>query len=312
MPLCIPRARLSPFFPITILLVTLACSEQTGPSDSVPPVPGRDGLIRFEYPTDTSVTLVWTQGTDDMTAQPGLQYKVCSSQKPDITTVEEAESNGTVLLDWSTAAFTVTDTIPAGQTAYRYYNVLVRDAGGNTTPYNMLSWRIPPGAVFWPINTSVRRAELNGTGNTVAFINGGFAGLHVHPSEPLIFLTTGTKIVRIGVDGTGQRDVLTAPCFGKIRIDPVCEKMFWLDEHTRALYSADLEGSVLDTLFSSFDCPGSLAVDSSAGMIYISDGGDIYPRILRMNTDGTGYEIFVYDPTGCPLDLAVDEINGRL
>jgi chitodextrinase len=63
-------------------------------SDITPPVVG-DGTLTPTQVTDGSVTLSWGEATDNRDLQAQLQYRVYYSTNPDLTTVEDVETNGT-------------------------------------------------------------------------------------------------------------------------------------------------------------------------------------------------------------------------
>lgn len=82
-----------------------------------------------------TVTLTWTQGTDNVTPQPLLQYELRQSRLPDIDTLENAERNGVVVKPYTAAIDTTTveNLIPGNY----YYNVIIKDQAGNRAVYQM-------------------------------------------------------------------------------------------------------------------------------------------------------------------------------
>jgi hypothetical protein len=104
--------------------------------DTTLPVPGNGGTITTSGVTDTSVTLNWTKGTDNLSAQGALQYKVVRSDSNNINTVANAEANGTVVQDWTADINTKEVTGLTMSTTY-YFNVLVKDEAGNKAVYVM-------------------------------------------------------------------------------------------------------------------------------------------------------------------------------
>jgi hypothetical protein len=82
----------------------------------------------------TSVTLSWTAATDDYSDQSTLQYIVYKSSSNNISTVADAETNGTIVRSWSTAVSPVSATGLTSGTKY-YFNVLVKDEKGNKSAY---------------------------------------------------------------------------------------------------------------------------------------------------------------------------------
>lgn len=82
-----------------------------------------------------TITLNWTQGTDDQTPQPELVYELRQSLLPDIDTLENAERNGTIVKPYTAAmdSWTLMNMIPGRY----YYNVIIKDKAGNKSVYAM-------------------------------------------------------------------------------------------------------------------------------------------------------------------------------
>lgn len=106
--------------------------------DLNPPTPGGGGTITASNVKAVKLTLSWTAATDDVTPQSFLQYKVVRSLSNNISTVDDAESNGTTVQDWVTNITSVTATGLSNNTLY-YFNVLVQDLASNKAVYNMTS-----------------------------------------------------------------------------------------------------------------------------------------------------------------------------
>jgi hypothetical protein len=107
------------------------------------PVAGGSGTLSYSDVTTSSIRVNWQKATDNVSAQAVLQYKVVRSLSNNIATAAQAQANGTVVMDWSTDAATANATGLSAGTAY-WFNVLVRDAPGNTGAY--LS-SCPPGSL---------------------------------------------------------------------------------------------------------------------------------------------------------------------
>lgn len=103
-------------------------------TDTTPPVAGNTGLIASSNLASTSVTLTWTKGTDDTSAQAALRYEVRRSTNNNINTVANAELNGTVALAYTTDINTTNITGLTASTAY-FFTVIVKDEAGNKTVY---------------------------------------------------------------------------------------------------------------------------------------------------------------------------------
>ncbi|MPM07059.1 hypothetical protein SDC9_53363 [bioreactor metagenome] len=99
--------------------------------DTTAPTVGGTGTIGVSDLTYNSAKLTWTKGTDDITLEANLQYKVVYSTSS-ITTVAAANAlSGTWIADIATATVT-------GLTANTdyYFNVLVKDQAGNMALYS--------------------------------------------------------------------------------------------------------------------------------------------------------------------------------
>lgn len=105
--------------------------------DGTAPVPGNGGQLAAAEADNGKVTLSWSMATDNTSAQHTLQYRVVWSATLNLTTVDDASVNGTVVTDWTANLSSVQVTIPAQST--RHYTVLVKDAGDNTAIYRSAS-----------------------------------------------------------------------------------------------------------------------------------------------------------------------------
>ena len=107
-------------------------------TDFIPPVPGDNGTITTAAVTTTSLTLNWTKATDDVTAQANLSYRVYYATSNNIDTVSNIKANGTPLNDYTQDinSFDVSGLSPS--TLY-YFNIIVKDEGGNEAAYTMQS-----------------------------------------------------------------------------------------------------------------------------------------------------------------------------
>lgn len=100
--------------------------------------PGNSGTITTAGITATSLTLNWTQATDNVTAQGALQYLAYRSTSNNLGTVVNIETNGTTIGTYSAGIATVNVTGLTASTTY-YFNVIVRDAAGNKAAHTTVS-----------------------------------------------------------------------------------------------------------------------------------------------------------------------------
>lgn len=103
--------------------------------DTVAPVPGTGPAASGI--TQTSIDLNWAEGSDTITFQNSLQYKVVSSLTDNLNTVEDT-NGAAVVQDWTTNALSATASSLTPSTTY-YFNVLIRDEAGNTALYTAVN-----------------------------------------------------------------------------------------------------------------------------------------------------------------------------
>ena len=96
--------------------------------------PTYTGTITPSEISSNSVKLTWSAATDDDTPQNQLRYLVVYSTNNNISTVSDAELNGTVSTNWTTDLFTATVSGLMADTDY-YFTVLVQDLIGNKQVY---------------------------------------------------------------------------------------------------------------------------------------------------------------------------------
>jgi hypothetical protein len=110
-----------------------AASEAAGKYER--PAAGGGGVLSFSGVSVSGITVEWAKGTDNASSQGALGYKVVRSTSDNVRTVAEAEANGTVVREWTTDVAAATASGLSAGTAY-YFNVLIRDEGGNTSCYS--------------------------------------------------------------------------------------------------------------------------------------------------------------------------------
>ncbi|RNB89517.1 hypothetical protein EDM56_09995 [Brevibacillus fluminis] len=112
-----------------------ASQATTAAPDTTPPTVGNSGIITASNATQNSVDLGWTAATDTVTSPGNLQYKVVYSTSNNLDTVTHTEANGAVGQDWTANITSATVNGLSAGTTY-YFNVLVKDEGGNKALYN--------------------------------------------------------------------------------------------------------------------------------------------------------------------------------
>ncbi|MEM7183143.1 MAG: fibronectin type III domain-containing protein [Spirochaetota bacterium] len=98
------------------------------------PVPGNSGSIVASNVTTTSTNLTWDPGSDNLTAQADLEYRVYQSVANTISSVANAEANGTALNAFTQGLTSYNVTSLLNSATY-YFTVIVKDADGNKSVY---------------------------------------------------------------------------------------------------------------------------------------------------------------------------------
>ncbi|MBB6635238.1 InlB B-repeat-containing protein [Cohnella thailandensis] len=104
--------------------------------------------------TTTGMTLNWDKASDNMTESDRLQYAVYQSEDGSIYSPQLAEKRGTLLMDYTADVDTFAVSGLTPDTGY-FFNVIVKDAAGNKSPYTMI-WEstLPTYAVTYDGNGS--------------------------------------------------------------------------------------------------------------------------------------------------------------
>ena len=100
----------------------------------VNPPPTAGTSLNFTGSSGSIVVVNWAAASDDTTPTASLEYQVVYSTSNNITTLTDAEANGTVGQDWTANIGTATIGGLNFATTY-YFQVLVRDGGGKKSVY---------------------------------------------------------------------------------------------------------------------------------------------------------------------------------
>lgn len=112
-------------------------AQATAGGDSVAPTATSYTIVASNL-ASASLTLTWTKATDNASAQTSLQYEVRRSASNNLGSVENIESNGTTVCNYSTDTDSCNVSGLAASTTY-YFNVIVRDANTNKRAYTTVS-----------------------------------------------------------------------------------------------------------------------------------------------------------------------------
>ena len=170
---------------------TLACD----PPPNEAPVVGTG--LAFTGSEGAIIQLSWGAATDDQTPAGALEYQVYQSLSDNITTLADAQANGTVAMDWTAGATSTTVSAGIAFSTPYWFTVVVRDAEDLRVAY-------PTGTYTTPDSGNV----LLGCGvdQTVVGVYGSsgwwFDGLGVRCAT-VTGTTTGTPWSGPYVGGTG-------------------------------------------------------------------------------------------------------------
>lgn len=107
-----------------------------GSADDPLPVPGNSGTINLSTNIGYTVNINWAKATDVNTSQANLQYRLYVSSNFMMSTVDDITNNGAPVTGWTSDMTNFNGAGPlGGMCMMYYYNVLVKDASGNTTNY---------------------------------------------------------------------------------------------------------------------------------------------------------------------------------
>lgn len=108
-------------------------------NDITAPVPGSTGTLSVDAFTSGSVTLSWSQATDNATAQGDLKYRLYRSTTSSMDSTADILLNGTAV-DTTMNASTTSKTVTGLDDGVTYtFNLLVVDESGNTAAYTKIS-----------------------------------------------------------------------------------------------------------------------------------------------------------------------------
>jgi hypothetical protein len=99
---------------------------------TIGPFPGTG--ITFSSIHSTTATVSWGAATDKVTPAASLMYKLVRSASNNLGNVTDAESNGTLVMEWTANTLTYAMTGLSVSTTY-YFAVLVKDASGRKAIY---------------------------------------------------------------------------------------------------------------------------------------------------------------------------------
>lgn len=144
--------------------------------DGIAPTPGNSGTITASNLRSTALNLSWEKGTDNISAQPALEYRVYRSENNDIDTAANASLNGTLVQDWTPdVAGCYVKGLSADTT--HYFNIIVRDERNNESAYAMTNETTSMGAWTRPadLEDHISPEGADAFDPTIAMSNNGGA-----------------------------------------------------------------------------------------------------------------------------------------
>lgn len=106
--------------------------------DGTSPTVGSSGAVAVSNITETTLDLTWTKGTDAITSVASLQYLVYQSSSDNMTSVADAETNGSPVGSYQSDIDSKAVSSLTVDTTY-YFTVILKDLAGNKALYNSVS-----------------------------------------------------------------------------------------------------------------------------------------------------------------------------
>ena len=184
-------------------------SGQTYTVDTAAPTAGDGGTIEASELTSNSAKLTWTAATDTATLPADLQYNVMYSTSDNISTLSDAETNGTAFGGW-TANMTITTITGLTASTEYYFNVIVQDQAGNKALYTAVTANTTAAVIYTPTTPS---------GDLVVEVNGqmqdaGSSATTTTDGQTMTIITVDdTKLDKI-LETSGEKPTVTLPSTG--------------------------------------------------------------------------------------------------
>ena len=105
--------------------------------------------------------------------------------------------------------------------------------------------------------------------------------------------------------------IILSICLISISASAQSSKLFWIDQSSHKIFSANLNGTAIKDVMTDVDAAEGLAIDTSVipMKIYYSEAGR--ERIVRMNFDGTDQEEIITGITGLE-EIDLDLVNRKI
>ena len=181
-----------------------------------------------------------------------------------------------------------------------------------------IALNVSAGTMFWTDGGVIRRANLDGTGDTcspclrIATVD-DMNTVDIVLDEPggRIYWSDSQGIHRADLDGSNSETLVTfegQPVPRSLAVDLEGGRMYWTD--SQAVYRADLDGSNAEPFLTGVEHPGGIAFDPVGNKMYWTEPGT--ERIRRVDLDGTHAETLIAEVRRAPAGLALDLAGNRM
>ncbi len=179
-----------------------------------------------------------------------------------------------------------------------------------------IALNVSAGTMFWTDGESIRRANLDGTGNSPCLRINSVDGINtvdivLDVPGGRIYWSDSQGIHRADLDCSKRETLVTfdgQPVPRSLALDLKGGRMYWTD--AQVIYRADLDGSHAAPLFTGAEYPGGIAFDPVGDRMYWTEPGT--ERIRRVDRDGTHAETLIAEVRRAPVSLALDLAGNRM
>jgi len=316
-----------------VLIFAASCLAETPVStvaDFPPVVLSLD--LSVSNSTMNSIELFWASALDDWTSGNLLEYKIIRSFGTNyIRNIAEADDNGIIVQDWQRGIDSVViNGLDAKET--NNFNVLVRDASGNTAFYDMLNLEeidfespVPGRDGFIFLSNirpdSVMVSWMKATDNISDETNleySIFTSDTTNINEATHSILLGKNVTTFQINNAlflknyiilQVKDEIGKTALYRVKRIP---RIFVTDKVNGRIYSANIVGNTsLNEIVSFRDAPKRIKVHSVERKIYWTEGDGGVGRICRADLDGANIEIVISN-LASPYALGIDHINNRV
>ena len=179
-----------------------------------------------------------------------------------------------------------------------------------------IALNVSAGTMFWADGESIRRANLDGTGNSPCLRINSVDGINtvdivLDVPGGRIYWSDSQGIHRADLDCSKRETLVTfdgQPVPRSLAVDLKGGRVYWTD--SQVIYRADLDGSNAEPLFTGAENPGGIAFDPVGNKMYWTEPGT--ERIRRVDRDGTHAETLIAEVRRAPVGLALDLAGNRM